>query len=69
MQIASGNARNVTHNDSQVVREFVHDDTGALLSPDEDPEEVQDTELFLEELVERQKENDDEAADNEEDDE
>jgi len=69
LQIASGNARNVTHNDSQVVREFVHDDTGALLSPDEDPEEVQDTELFLEELVERQKENDDEAADNEEDDE
>jgi hypothetical protein len=60
LQIASGNARNVTHSDVAVVRDFIQDDSGNLLSPDEDPEEVVDARLFLEELAQRRKDNDEE---------
>jgi len=58
LQIASGNARNLTHNETQVVRDFVHDEAGTLLSPDEDPEEIQDRQRLLEELEESRKETD-----------
>ena len=54
LQIASGNARNLTHNETQVVR----DEAGTLLSPDEDPEEIQDRQRLLEELEESRKETD-----------
>ena len=67
LQIAASNAPNVTTNDSHAVREFIHDEDGTLLSPDEDPEEVQDLQLLLEELTESRKETDELMAADEED--
>lgn len=62
LQIAAGNARNLNHNESKVVREFVCDETGAVLAPDEDPQEVLEFQLELDEIEERRKETADEYA-------
>jgi len=67
LQIAASNAHNVTTNESQAVREFLHDEDGTLLSVDEDPEQVEETQRFLEELAESRKETDDLAPADEED--
>jgi hypothetical protein len=66
LQIAAANARNLSHNDSDVVREFIHDDSGAILAPNEDPEEVQESKLFLEELAQRRKDNDEQDPEDDE---
>ncbi len=62
LQIAAANARNLNHNESKVVREFVCDETGAVLAPDEDPQEVLEFQLELDEIEERRKETVDEYA-------
>jgi hypothetical protein len=40
LQIAAGNARNLSHDESHAVRVIVQDPSGNVLSSDEDPEEV-----------------------------
>ena len=50
LQIASGNARRLTHNESRSVCDIVQDEAGNILAPDEDPQEVKDMELFHEEF-------------------
>jgi hypothetical protein len=49
LQIAAGNAKRVTNSESHSVRDIVYDDAGNLVSPDEDPEEVQELQQFLKE--------------------
>ena len=50
LQVAASNAPNVSRNEPCVVRETLFDESGTLLSPDEDPEEVRDAQLFLAEI-------------------
>lgn len=63
LQIAAGNARNLTHNETSVVREIVRDDSGNLMSPDEDPEQILDLQTFLEEDEEEAKSDDNDDDD------
>ncbi len=65
LQIAAGNVRNLSHDESHAVSDITQDDSGNLLSPDEDPEEVQDTQRFIEEFR-RRHEDDDPDDENEE---
>ncbi len=55
LQVASANARNLTHNESCVVTDTMFDDDGNLLSPDEDPEEIIESQLHLAERRQRAK--------------
>ncbi len=50
LQIAAANARNLSHDESHAVSDITQDDAGNILSPDEDPEQVQDTQRFIEEF-------------------
>jgi hypothetical protein len=52
LQVASSNVHNLNRTETCVVRDTVFDDAGNLLSPDEDPEEVRDEQLFLQEFSE-----------------
>jgi hypothetical protein len=60
LQVASINARTLTHNASHVVTETLFDDSGNQLSPDEDPEEITEAHLLLESIT---KQEDDEEED------
>jgi hypothetical protein len=53
LQIAAANARNLSHDESHAVSDITQDDAGNILSPDEDPEQVQDTQRFIEEFRRR----------------
>jgi hypothetical protein len=53
LQIASGNVRNVSYDESRAVRDIVQDDSGNLLSSDEDPQQVQEVQDYLKELEQR----------------
>jgi hypothetical protein len=50
LQVASNNARNLSHNERCPVRETVFDEAGNLLAPDEDPEEIIDAKMLFQEL-------------------
>jgi hypothetical protein len=54
LQVASANVRNTTGNASNTVTEVLTDDAGNLISADEDPEEVLETQRLLEELQQEQ---------------
>jgi hypothetical protein len=63
LQVASANVRNTTHNAPHTVTEVLTDDAGNLMSADEDPEEILETQRLL---VELQQEQDAEDANDEE---
>jgi hypothetical protein len=65
LQIASINARNLSHNATHVVTETIFDDAGNLLSPDEDPEEILEAQLLLESITKEQEDDDDEDEEDE----
>jgi hypothetical protein len=59
LQVASSNVRDPIH-PSHIVRSSSLDDNGQPLAPDEDPEEITEAQLFLEDYeAELQKEDDD----------
>jgi len=73
LQIAAGNVRSVTHDETHAVRDLVQDEAGNLLAPDEDPEEVRDSKQFFQDFDEREKEinkdrDEDEIADEKDED-
>jgi len=54
LQVAAANVRNTTQNAPHTVTEIVTDDSGTLMSADEDPEEILETQRLLEELQQEQ---------------
>jgi hypothetical protein len=68
LQVASSNARNLSHNQSRTVRDTVLDDAGLHLAPDEDPEEIAELQQFLadQEAADAAQQAEDDAEDAEE---
>ncbi len=69
LQVASANVRNTTRNAPHTVTEVLTDDTGNLLSADEDPEEVLETQRILEDIQHEQDEGENDEDEDDEDDE
>jgi hypothetical protein len=65
LQVAAANVRNTTQNATHTVTEVLTDDSGNLMSADEDPEEVIEAQQLLEEIEEEleQEKEDDEDED------
>lgn len=66
LQVATANVRNTTHDAPHTVTEILTDDSGNLMSTDEDPEEVLETQRILEAI--QQEQDEERAAENEDDD-
>jgi hypothetical protein len=61
LQIATSNVRNLTHNERHAVIDPVFDDTGNIMSPDEDPAEVLEAQLLEDYEMRDDDEDDDES--------
>jgi hypothetical protein len=61
LQVAAANVRNTTHDAPHTVTEILTDDSGNLMSADEDPEEIIEHELETQRILEAIQQEEDEA--------
>jgi hypothetical protein len=55
LQIAAGNARSLTSNETHSVVDILQDESGDVISPDEDPQEIVDARQFQKDIEQHDK--------------